>query len=174
MDKEFNIKKQEIPKIKGRKITWKRLKDFTDSSKNLLFEARTMTEIIELNENDSYFLASVAALSEQPSNITAILDGVNKFSQQGIYKLNVCVSGKPQQIVIDDFIPVFEDNLSRAAFTRAQEGALWVLLLEKAYAKLRGGYGNIVSGFAHEVFSTFTVAPCLSHFIPLSFDPASQ
>ena len=66
-----------------------------------------MAEVLELNENDSYFLASIAALGEQRAIITAILDGVKFFSEQGIYKLNVCVSGRPKQIVIDDFIPVF-------------------------------------------------------------------
>jgi hypothetical protein len=49
----------------------------------------------------------------------AILDGVNSFNELGIYKLNVCVSGKPKQIVVDDFVPVFEDNPSRAAFIKA-------------------------------------------------------
>ncbi len=96
------------------------------------------------------------------------------MNQQGIYRLNVCVSGRPKQIVVDDYLPVFEDNTNRTAYAKAQQGALWVLLLEKAYAKLKGGYNNIVSGFVHEVLTTFTVAPCLSHVIPLSFDPESQ
>jgi hypothetical protein len=174
VDREFDIIKQEAPRIKGRRITIKRIKEFASSPNELLFNQCRMAEIMDLNDNDSYFLATIAALSEQPSTIKAILDGVTTFSDQGIYKLNVCVSGKPKQIVVDDFLPVFEDNPSRTVFIKAQQGALWVLLLEKAYAKLREGYGNIISGFAHEVFTTFTVAPCISHLIPLSFDPASQ
>lgn len=133
-----------------------------------------MAEIMDLNENDTYFLATIAALSEQPATIKSILDNITSFNEQGIYKLNVCVSGKPKQIVVDDLVPIFEDNPNRTAFTKAHQGALWVLLLEKSYAKLREGYANIVSGFAHEVLTTFTVAPCLSHIVPLSFDPASQ
>ena len=36
---------------------------------------------------------------------------------------------------------------------------LWVLLLEKAYAKVYGGYGNIVGGSGLEALKNLTGAP---------------
>jgi hypothetical protein len=59
------------------------------------------------------------------------------------------MNGKPKQVVIDDFIPVFEDNQSRTAFSRAEKESLWILLFEKVYAKVKGGYERIASGHAH-------------------------
>lgn len=102
-----------------------------------------MADIIDLNQIDPYLLASLAALSEQQSNITQIFDGEKILNDQGIYRLNICVLGKPKQLVIDDFIPVYEDNPNRLVFTRIEEGTLWVLLLEKAFAKIKGGYNKI-------------------------------
>ena len=52
-----------MPKINGRKIAWKRLKNFAQSINDPLYERRTMNEVIELNERDLYFLASIAALN---------------------------------------------------------------------------------------------------------------
>ena len=42
------------------------------------------------------------------------------------------------------------------------------MLLEKAWAKLSGSYGNTSSGYPHEVLSTFMVAPCFYYDISTS------
>ena len=39
------------------------------------------------------------------------------------------------------------------------------MLLEKAWAKISGSYGMTSEGYPHEVFNTFSVAPC--HFIEI-------
>lgn len=43
-------------------------------------------------------------------------------------------------MIVDDMIPTEED---RAIFSRNNGPELWVLLLEKAYAKTFGSYNNI-------------------------------
>lgn len=40
------------------------------------------------------------------------------------------------------------------------------MLLEKAWAKLSGSYGNIEAGYPHEVLNTFLVSPCFYYEIP--------
>jgi calpain-15 len=44
-------------------------------------------------------------------------------------------------------------------FSRAHGNELWVLLLEKAYAKLHGSYKNIVGGLPHEAMMDLTGCP---------------
>ncbi len=56
-------------------------------------------------------------------------------------------------------MPVYEGS-NRPVFCRAVGGEVWVMLLEKLWAKLSGSYGNISAGYPHEVLNTFLVAPC--------------
>ena len=41
------------------------------------------------------------------------------------------------------------------------------MLLEKAWAKICGSYGDTSSGYPHEVLNTFLVAPCFYEDIQL-------
>lgn len=58
--------------------------------------------------------------------------------------------------MIDDHIPCAHKN---PAFTRANGNELWVLLIEKAWAKLYGSYAKIESGFCNEALRDLTGAP---------------
>ena len=71
----------------------------------------------------------------------------------------VVKAGVPTEIVIDDYIPVFADT-NRPVFCKATGREIWVMLIEKAWAKIKGSYGAISAGCPHEVLQTFSVAPC--------------
>jgi len=89
-------------------------------------------------------LSSLQAIATSNQNILRILDGTTNVNQFGIYKLNILANGKPKQFIIDDQIPVFKDNSQRLLFTNVKDGLLWIILVEKAYAKLCGGYDKIL------------------------------
>jgi len=59
------------------------------------------------------------------------------------------VNGKPKQFIIDDNLPVYRDNNKRLLFSNILDGLLWVLLIEKAYAKIVGGYHRMIEGSCH-------------------------
>ena len=60
--------------------------------------------------------------------------------------------GKELFVVVDDFLPVDEHN--DYVFAKSEEeNEIWPCILEKAYAKLYGGYENIVEGQCHRVFA---------------------
>ena len=46
------------------------------------------------------------------------------------------------------------------------------MLLEKAWAKIKGSYGAISAGCPHEVLQTFSVAPCYYYQIEKEHDEA--
>ena len=62
---------------------------------------------------------------------------------EAIYAVDMTKSGAKVHIVLDDFVPC-KDH--RPCFSSANGNELWVILLEKAWAKLHGSYARIISG----------------------------
>ena len=57
---------------------------------------------------------------------------------------------------MDSYIPC---NYKEPCFSKANGNELWVIILEKAWAKLHGSYERIEAGFAHNVMRDMTGAP---------------
>lgn len=72
--------------------------------------------------------------------------------------------GEPEQVIVDEFIPVYEKS-NRPVFCKPVNGQFWVVILEKAWAKVNGSYDNISAGNPHEVLNKFSVAPVFYHNI---------
>ena len=64
-------------------------------------------------------------------------------------------------IGIDEYIPTWYE---KPAFTRGKDGEIWVMIIEKAWAKVFGSYENIEAGFPSEVLRTLTGAPTKTLF----------
>ena len=62
-------------------------------------------------------------------------------------------------IAVDDMLPCVGVE-GGAAFSRCQNGELWVMLLEKAYAKVYGTYEKITNGMSGKAIFDLTGAPC--------------
>ena len=78
--------------------------------------------------------------------------------------MKICKNGEWQEVVVDDYFPCFTNGTP--LFSRGHGNELWVLLLEKAYAKVHGCYRNIVGGIPHEAMMDLTGCPTTSY----SFD----
>ena len=62
-------------------------------------------------------------------------------NENGIYALNLFALGLPVTVTIDDYIPVLND---KAVFVPpGPDQSLWGMLVEKATAKIHGGYEAI-------------------------------
>ena len=75
---------------------------------------------------------------------------MNYFSVKILYR------GKWRAIDIDDYFP-FENN--GPAFSQTRSNELWVLILEKAWAKIYGSYKQIEAGYPEEALHDLTGAP---------------
>lgn len=65
-------------------------------------------------------------------------------------------NGELTEVVMDDYVPCLD---GAPCFSKANGNELWVIILEKAWAKLHGSYERIEAGHAHEVMRDLTGAP---------------
>ena len=64
-------------------------------------------------------------------------------------------------MIIDDYVPV--DSSGNIVFTRCHGNEIWVVLLEKAWAKIHGGFNIIYGGFGKPTFRDITGAPAYDY-----------
>lgn len=62
----------------------------------------------------------------------------DQYNRDGLYRIRVCKNGRWEQVTIDDLIPCYAKG--NPVFSTSWQGDLWLPLLEKAYAKVHGGY----------------------------------
>lgn len=79
-------------------------------------------------------------------------------NDQCIYALKMTKNGIPIEVVIDDYIPFKKNKNKTPAFTHSKGNEYWVLLAEKAYAKVHGCYDRLRSGWAHDAARDITGA----------------
>ena len=121
---------------------WKRLSEVFPTA-NIFKGEIEPCDIQQGGLGDCYFLSSLAALAEVPERVEARMIS-KEVNGCGIYALNMYVNGKETCVIVDDFIPATQYGGS--AVCKSKTGEIWPILLEKAWAKLNGSYGRIVSG----------------------------
>jgi len=98
-------------------------------------------------------------LSEDPKYIHDLFE-LHEENEFGVYAVRICKNGTWKEVVLDDFFPCSGDM---PAFSRAVGPELWVVLLEKAWAKLHGSYHRIEAGYPQNVFRDLTGAPAITY-----------
>ena len=85
------------------------------------------------------------------------MDDSRQLSKSGRYNIRLCHYGDWETVTVDDFFPCYPNG--GPVYARGHDNELWVLLLEKAYAKLCGSYAALKSGWAYEAMIDLTGAP---------------
>jgi len=101
---------------------------------------------------DCYFLSALAALAEFPKRIEKMI----KMLGNGKYQVTFYYMGREQNIIVDDIFPC---NNGFPYFSHNNGNELWVMLLEKAYAKVAGSYSAIEGGIPFLALSDLTGMP---------------
>lgn len=74
---------------------------------------------------DCYFLAGLAALVERPDRISNLFL-TRELNQQRYFSVKMLYKGKWMTVCMDEYIPWYNNM---PAFSRANQGELWVILL---------------------------------------------
>ena len=114
-----------------------------------------VNDIIQGALGDCYFLTALANLTKFPGIIFKKIFRTQQISKNGYYELVLRIDGIPRIVIIDDYIPVYKTN-KKPCFAFPHGNELWVMLLEKAWAKINGGYLNIIAGKVAEPFEVLT------------------
>ena len=151
---------QDIPYINN--IVWKRVTEVLPKWE--LFEGKIeFNDVQQGSLGDCYFLSSITALTEYPYLIKEKFR-TKSFNEEGYYEIIFFIDGEWQIVFIDDYLP-YNTRTKNFAFALPHNNELWAILLEKAWAKLNGGYSNIIGGIVSEPVSSLTGFPTeyLSH-----------
>ena len=135
-------------------IEWKRISDVYPNA--AVYEENLNIEDINQGKIGlCYFLSSLASLMKYQKYLSQIFL-TKKTNNKCYYEIVLFVNGEFQIVIIDDFIP-FLKNKNKPYFSHpTNNNEIWVLLLEKAWAKINGGYNKIIEGWPSEVLSCFT------------------
>lgn len=144
---------EDMKAIIAKGVKWRRAQELYKSFK--LFKGIDLNDVIQGELGDCYFIAGITSVSEYPSRITKLFL-INKENEHGCYAVNLYICGTLSTIVVDDYFPAFS---TQWALTSSKDQEIWVMVLEKAWAKAHGNYAAIAGGDSRESLSSLTGAP---------------
>ena len=144
------------------KLIWKRVTDILPKWE-LFKDNVEFDDVKQGSLGDCYFLSSITALSEYPFLIREKFR-TRRFNEEGYYEIVYFIDGEWQIVFLDDYFP-YDPEKKNFAFATPNDNELWAILLEKGWAKINGGYTNIIGGIVSEPIGALTGFPTefLSH-----------
>jgi calpain-15 len=136
-------------------VVWRRPHEFFKGPFELF-------DIIEPNDikqgmlGDCWLMCALSSLAEREELVRRLFI-TKEANEQGIYRVRICKDGEWITVTIDDYFPCSPQGLP--IFSRSHGNELWVLLLEKAFAKVNGSYMLLRGGWAYEGMSDLTGCP---------------
>lgn len=110
---------------------------------------------------DCWFLSAASSLAEYPERIEKIFTN-SDYSAEGIFRVELFRNGEPFYEVVDDRLPMYwgQPINSNAGLS----GSFWLVILEKAYAKMNVNYANLNGGMPDQAFRDLTGMPTLFYW----------
>lgn len=124
-----------------------------------LFNGISPQDIKQQNISNCYLLGPFATLATQPGLVKRLFD-IEEVNPYGVYAVWLNVNGEWREVILDDFFPVNRKGEFVFATPTQDQNEIWVMLLEKAFAKVYGGYYKLDFGRPDETFTSLTGAPC--------------
>lgn len=127
---------------------------YKDGDYNIFSDNILDSDIEQGKLSDCYFLAAAASICENEDNIKRLIFP-HTPNKEGCYSVFLNVFGCWEEVVIDHRLPVNKFT-KKPLFNTSNRVVLWSMLLEKAYAKIHGGYANIAWGISRHAFTDLT------------------
>lgn len=152
----------EADEVKDEGITFVRASQVESLTGDDLAVFKDLIEPSDINQGelgDCYLLSSLSCLAEHPDRIRKLFVS-DQVNPSGCYGLIHCKDGQRQMTMVDDFIPCkTQIDQTYPCYSQAKGKELWVVLIEKMYAKLHSNYARIEGGQPYETIRDLTGAP---------------
>lgn len=136
-------------------VHWRRPHEFMENP--VVFENDVDPNDIKQGQlGDCWFLSALSSLAERPGMVKRLFI-TQEYNKEGIYKIKICKNGEWVVVTIDDYIPCRFNG--GPMFSRGAGNELWVMLIEKAYAKLHGSYQALSAGFTKHAMIDLSGCP---------------
>lgn len=136
-------------------IEFKSAKEIWGDDLHMFGDKMSLEDIKLGNGNDAYFIAALASLAEFPGVVVQLFRTFKLPDDGSAVQVCLKIEGKWTVISMDDKFPIFKDS-QKPVFADSPTKKLWGIFLEKAWAKVNGGWGNIANGYPREVFQATT------------------
>jgi hypothetical protein len=136
-------------------IQWQRAAQLRQGEKPYLFEGGiSPSDIAQGQLGDCWLMAALACLAEHPTAIMRCFI-TRERNVRGCYVIELydARQAKFVHITIDDYLPT---DGGQPLFAKPAGSELWVLLLEKAFAKFFGDYHALAGGHVAIAFEAMT------------------
>ena len=110
-------------------------------------------------------MCAMSSLAEFPDYIRRLFVK-QEVNPQGFYRIRFFKDGVWTTVTVDDYIPCDENNMP--IFCKPKGNQIWMLLLEKAYAKLFGSYFSLTGGDTSQAL--IDLSGCPTKYIDLISD----
>ncbi|XP_028320369.1 calpain-9-like [Gouania willdenowi] len=136
-------------------VQWKRPKELC-ASPQFIVDGATRLDVRQGKLNDCWLLSAIASLSIHRSLLKKVvpLEQTFKDGYNGSFIFRFWQYGQWEEVRIDDLLPTEDNRL--IYLSSPQKHEFWSALLEKAYAKMKGGYRALDMGLPHEAMVDMT------------------
>ncbi|XRB11383.1 calpain catalytic domain-containing protein [Pseudoscourfieldia marina] len=148
--------------VKSANVVWKRPRAFSKTEDPSLFvDGVDFMDIVSGAYAGSALHAALCVLAaSRPDKIKELFvnlpEGDDKENPFGIYGVKLYYETRWYVVVVDDLIPC-NDKTGQPLFVRSEtEHEFWPCIVEKAIAKLHGGYNKIRSLHMRDIWPTLT------------------
>ena len=135
---------------------WRRISELGDGGNWKVFKDKIEPgDVTQGMIGDCYFISAVAALTEYP-NLIFEKFRTREYNDIGYYEMVLFIDGEWQIVFVDDYFPFYGNQF---VFAQPNSKEMYAILLEKAWAKINGGYSNISYGCIFEILLLLTGFP---------------